>query len=127
MKTGYFAKLKEYVEAGYTPVSIARYAPPFYHGLEYKKLAPPHDLLNDYKHGPHKGDANHFQIEYLGILAELDAKQIIKELEELTGVKEDKIILLCFEKPADFCHRKIAAAMLKVYGDIECEEYENDK
>lgn len=122
MKTGYFYHLKEYESAGYVPVSIARYSPPFYHGLEYKKLAPPYDLLNDYKYGPHKGDVNHFQIEYLGILAGFDAKQIIKDLEELTGVKEDKIILLCFEKPADFCHRKLVAAMLKVYGGIECEE-----
>lgn len=127
MKTGYFAKLKEYVEAGYTPVSIARYAPPFYHGLEYKKLAPPPDILNDYKYGEHKGDTDVFLGRYMSEIAELDAKKVVKELEELTNVKEDKIILLCFEKPRDFCHRHFAAAWLQNCAAIECLEYDYDK
>ena len=126
MKTGYFAKLKEYVEAGYTPVSIARYSPPFYHGLEYKKLAPPPDLLNDYKYGEHKGDTDVFLGRYMSEIAELDAKEVVKELEELTNVKEDKIILLCFEKPRDFCHRHFAAAWLQNCAAIECLEYDYD-
>lgn len=123
MKTGYFYHLKEYESAGYVPVSIARYSPPFYHGLEYKKLAPSYDCLNDYKYGEHKGNADVYIGRYMSELAKLDAKEVVKELEELTGVKEDKIILLCFEKPSDFCHRKLVAAMLKVYGGIECEEF----
>lgn len=124
MKTGYFAKLKEYVEAGYTPVSIARYAPPFYHGIEYKILAPSYDCLNDYKYGEHKGNTDKFLGRYMSELAKLNAKEVVKVLEELTNVKEDKIILLCFEKPEDFCHRHLAAAWLHNCAAIDCEEYE---
>lgn len=126
MKTGNFAKLKEYIEAGYTPVSIARYAPPFYHGIEYKILAPSYDCLNDYKYGEHKGNTDIFLGRYMSELAKLDAKEVVKVLEELTNVKEDKIILLCFEKPEDFCHRHLAAAWLHNCAAIDCKEYEND-
>lgn len=126
MKTGYFYHLKEYESAGYVPVSIARYSPPFYHGLEYKKLAPSYDCLNDYKYGEHKGNTDVYLGRYMSELAELDAKEVVKELEELTKVKEDKIILLCFEKPREFCHRHFAAAWLHNCAAIDCEEYDYD-
>jgi uncharacterized protein YeaO (DUF488 family) len=124
MKTGYFARMKEYEAAGYTPVSIARYAPPFYHGHEYKKLAPSYDCLNDYKYGPNKGNKDRFMIRYFNELPNLTQQQIIKELEQLTGVKEDKIVLLCFEKPGDFCHRHLVADYLMDCTDYEVKEFE---
>lgn len=40
MFTGYFAKLKEYKQAGLTSISISGKAPEWYDGLQYKKLAP---------------------------------------------------------------------------------------
>lgn len=40
MFTGYFAKLKEYKQAGLIPISISGKSPDWYDGLEYKKLAP---------------------------------------------------------------------------------------
>lgn len=110
MYTGYFASLKNYQNDGLTLVSIAAKAPVWYHGAEYKKLAPKWSFFNEWKNGSHKGDndyyTKHFKEE---VLDKLDPAKVIKELEELAGVSSDKIILLCYEKPDDFCHRHLVA------------------
>lgn len=46
------------------------------------------------------------------ILKPLDAWQVVSELEKMTGVDDSKIILLCYEKPKDFCHRHLVAGWL---------------
>ena len=127
MKTGYFAKLKEYEEAGYTPVSISRFKPPFFKGLEYKKVAPSADLLHAYKYGKYKNDFAGYITKYMDGIAQMKATEVVKELEELTKVKEDRIILLCYEKPDNYCHRHYLASWLRTFGDIECKEYDYDK
>lgn len=87
MYTGYFASLKNYQNDDLTPVSIAAKAPVWYHGAEYKKLAPKWSFFNEWKNGSHKGDNDyyikHFKEE---VLDKLDPAKAIKELEELAGV-----------------------------------------
>ena len=39
----------------------------------------------------------------------LDPEQVLKELEGFSGVSEDNIILLCYEKTGTFCHRHLVA------------------
>ena len=116
MYTGYFASLKNYQKNGLTPVSIAAKAPIWYHDAEYKKLAPKWSFFNEWKNGSHKGDNDyyikHFKEE---ILDKLDPAKVIKELEELAGVSSDKIILLCYERPDDFCHRYLVADWFNAY------------
>ena len=51
MFTGYFAKLKEYKQAGLIPISISGKAPEWYDGLEYKKLAPKWAFFQEWKYG----------------------------------------------------------------------------
>lgn len=80
--------------------------------------------MNDYKYGPNKGNKDRFMIRYFNELPNLTQQQIIEELEQLTGVKEDKIILLCFEKPGDFCHRHLVADYLMDCTDYEVKEFE---
>lgn len=119
MYTGYYAQLKKYLADGLYPVSIAGKCPEWYHGAEYKKLAPKWSFFSEWKNGSHKGDNDyyikHFKEE---VLDKLDPAQVIKELEGFTGVSSDKIILLCYEKPGDFCHRHLVADWLNNY----CEE-----
>lgn len=113
MLTGYFAKLKAYQKAGLTPISIAAKAPVWYKGAEYKKLAPKWSFYSEWKNGSHKGDneyyTKHFKEE---VLDNLDPEQVLKELEGFSGVSSDNIILLCYEKSADFCHRHLVADWL---------------
>ena len=123
MYTGYFASLKNYQNDDLTLVSIAAKAPVWYHGAEYKKLAPKWSFFNEWKNGSHKGDndyyTKHFKEE---VLDKLDPAQVIKELEELVGVSSDKIILLCYEKPDDFCHRHLVADWFNAYYKSEREK-----
>ena len=63
-------------------------------------------------------------IRYFNELPNLTQQQIIEELEQLTGVNEDKIVLLCFEKPGDFCHRHLIADYLMDCTDYEVKEFE---
>lgn len=113
MLTGYFAKLKNYQNANLTPISIAAKAPIWYKGDEYKKLAPKWSFYSEWKNGSHKGDndyyTKHFKEE---VLDKLDPEQVLRELEGFSGVSEDNIILLCYEKTGTFCHRHLVADWL---------------
>lgn len=117
MYTGYFAKLKTYTDAGLTPVAISRMQPTFYKGLSYTKLAPTWSILSAFKHPEVVGEEYASKETYIKrfneeILKPLDAWQVVSELEKMTGVDDSKIILLCYEKPTDFCHRHLVASWL---------------
>jgi len=113
MLTGYFARLKDYQKINLTPISIAAKVPSWYKGDEYKKLAPKWSFYSEWKNGSHKGDNDyyikHFKEE---VLDNLDPEQVLKELEGFSGVSEDNIILLCYEKSGTFCHRHLVADWL---------------
>lgn len=126
MWTGYLAKLKEYEKNGLIPVAICGGIPTWYKGLWYKKLAPKWSFFNEYKNGTeHKGDIDyyvqHFNDE---VLKGMTCRQIMADLRKITGVKNDfsKIILLCYEKPGDFCHRHLVADWLTENG-VGCIEW----
>ena len=110
MYTGYFAKLKKYQEAGLVPVSIALKSPDWYHGLEYKQLAPSWDILSAWKSGEYQGDVDYYTQEFNDkILKNRSITTVIHDLTELTNAEPNNIILLCYEKPEDFCHRHLVA------------------
>ena len=90
-----------------------------YFGPAYKKLAPKWEFFNEWKNGSHKGD-NDYYIQHFKdeVLAPLKPEDVIRELSELAGVEPHKIILLCYEKPGDFCHRHLVADWLEEYRDI---------
>lgn len=116
MFTGYYAKMKKYTDAGLIPVSIAGWAPDWYKGLQYKKLAPKWIFFNEWKTGSHKGDNDYYIREFNAqVLDKLDAFAVVSELEKMTGVDDSKIVLLCYEKPKDFCHRHLVANWLTKY------------
>jgi hypothetical protein len=96
-------------------VSIARYAPKWYTGKEYKYLAPHLSLLMDYKNGRVNDEyyTRLFNIE----LNELDPHYVVKKLR-------DNPILLCYEKPSDFCHRFLVAKWF-IKSGYEVKELEN--
>ena len=126
MFTGYFAKLKTYEQNSLIPVAICGKTPSWYNGLWYKKLAPKWTFFNEWKNGTeHKGD-NSYYIQHFNdeVLKDKTCRQVLADLQKLTGVKNDfsKIILLCYEKPGDFCHRHLVADWL-IKNGIECVEW----
>ena len=127
MYTGYFSKVKKYTDAGLVPVAISRMQPSFYKGACYTKLAPSWSILSAFKHPEFVGEEAASKETYIKrfneeILKPLDAWQIVSELEQMTGVDDSKIILLCYEKPTDFCHRHIVADWL-TKNSFETKEY----
>lgn len=116
--TGYYAKLKKYEEAGLTPISIAGKAPEFYKGVQYKKFAPSWHIFSRWK----KKEIENFQytLEFKReILDNLNKEEIKEFLLSFTG----DIILLCYEKSGDFCHRHIVAEWLTNEVGLETKEY----
>lgn len=115
--TGYFARTKQYLEQGLTTVAISGYVPAFYNGLRYKELAPKKATFDKWK----SGEIDNFGYTELykkEVLNNLNPQKVINELS-LLG---DKVILLCYEKSGDFCHRHIVADWLEANG-VVVEEY----
>ena len=109
MYTGYFSKLKKYTVKNLTPVSIALFTPKWYKGFVYLPLAPSYNLLNRYKYN--SISVNDYIIEYNLQLRKLNPIKVRSDLLEFSP-NLDNIILMCYEKSGDFCHRSLAADWL---------------
>lgn len=97
MKTSYFSSKLWH---GKNAVAISRGIPEWYKGRVYKALAPSWDLVRI-------NDTEEYTRRYRNeVLNRLDPKKVYKDLG-------DDAILLCWEKPGDFCHRRIVAEWLE--------------
>jgi len=119
MYTGYFGKMKIYPkDKGYDYVSIAKFNK-FWKGKEYKKLAPPAEIIKI------ENKEVYTKLYYERVLNTLDPKVVYNELGE-------NAVLLCYEKYDDiksgktFCHRNIVAEWLKNKLGVEIKELENE-
>ncbi len=117
MKTSYFA----HKEAISNPdsVAICRGVPSWFKGRIYSPLAPSWELLQQGKRSkipPHVCALEY----YKEVLSLLNPSQVYKDLGE-------NAILLCWEKPGDFCHRRIVAVWLEKKLNVRVHEldYEN--
>lgn len=106
--TSYFAKSANNPKA----VSISVGVPKWYTGRQNRIVAPPWALVDSYKRGlTTKEDYARIYREQLDKLG---------EEKVLCGFQEGDI-LLCWEKPNEFCHRHILAEWLKERGHIVTE------
>jgi hypothetical protein len=113
MQTSYFSNLRKF-PCVTDLVSIAAKSPFEYIGREYKKLAPSWSIFKEYIETGDSGLYTHrFNNE---ILANLDPRTVFEELG-------DSAILLCYEKPGKFCHRRLVAAWLHNNLGIIVEEF----
>lgn len=79
-------------------------------GLRYSRLAPKVGFFTEWKRN---GD-NAFYIRHYNdeVLKPLDRESVLAELAELAGGEDRTVVLMCYEKPEDFCHRHLAAKWL---------------
>ena len=104
MKTSNFKNIKNLK----TFASISLYSPSWYVGAEFKTLAPTKDLLLDFHNGLSKEDYElRFQLE---VLSKLNAKDVFEKITKQCG---NDVVLLCYENPGDFCHRRLVANWLE--------------
>lgn len=110
--TSYYANLKNISLSMYQPISIAGRCHDWYHGLEYKKLAPKKWFFNEWK----TNHDNNFYVRCFHdeVLNNLNKEEVIKELESMSYGRD--VVLLCYEKPGDFCHRHLVAEWI---GDVK--------
>ncbi len=83
-------------------------------GLWYPKLAPKRWFFDEW-------EKDHDNAKYVGrfndeVLRRLSRRAVRDELARLSGGFDRTIVLMCYEKPGDFCHRHLVAGWL---GDVE--------
>lgn len=101
--TSYFANRK--IPEDIVKISISQFPPRGWSGPEYKKLAPPQDLLKKIKEGNCNRDFYIAEFKEK-VLSRLDKEEVKKEFEIISSGRD--IALLCYESlktPDDFCHR----------------------
>ena len=117
--TGYYANVKKYKEAGLVPVAISGTTPKFFDGLTYKEFAPRKEMFQKWKNG--EIDNFEYTEMYKDYLDTLDKEEIKQDFDSPHSCSN--MILLCYEKTGDFCHRHILADWLEENFGYRVEEY----
>ena len=113
--TSYFARTKKLLEMGLRPICVAGYAPKFFFDVQnahfYPDLAPKREWWLEWK-SRFKDDLDSIQSiawyrrKYIDtVLANLNPEKVLSDLG-------DNAVMMCYEKPTDFCHRHIIAEWL---------------
>lgn len=113
--TSYFGNAKALAKAGVMIVSVARWQPRY--------LSVPASML-DVAPTPwmmKEATREQYLESYQRILSQLNAENFIKRLETLSGGRD--VALCCYEKPGEFCHRRLLADFLSLKTGIEIEEF----
>lgn len=106
MYTSCFKNIKKLKSLGYSNfVSIAGKCPDYYHGKEYKKLAPKYYWWKQW-HDENLSNDWYKEQYFNTVLNVLDPVQVFKDVG-------DDAVLLCWESPGHFCHRRLVAQWFK--------------
>ena len=109
--TSYFAKLKKILDEGYFPISITRYPPKGIDVAKLKVFAPSEELLRKIKSG--EIDETEYEKIYRKEMERFDFNLVWEGLEQISEINGKKdLVLLCYEKSGDFCHRHIFASLM---------------
>ena len=111
--TSYFAQLKKLDRVGIVPISIARYSPRFFHGDVLLEVAPVGAMLSM--------NEEEYKIAYREILRKVDVNKLLVKIQVLSKGKD--AALLCYEKPSDFCHRRLLAEWIEKSVGIKVPEW----
>lgn len=110
--TSYFYQVRN-MPSSVVPISIARFSPKWFNGLEFKALAPSELLLQDYKRG--MLSEKEYIARYCGeTLGTLDQFRVYYELQRLSAGRD--VVLCCHEPAGKFCHRFIVTVWLNQEG-----------
>lgn len=137
--TSYFARVKDLPE-NHTSIAICAVVPSWWGGLVYSKVAPPIGLLNTYKRDH---DVDYYINKYTRqILDRTSPKKVLREIYQTLPRKlqlqlkyeegnwwdnpNHHIVLLCYEKSSDFCHRHLLSEWFRENG-IEVREWTNEE
>lgn len=112
--TSYYAKMRNHYSE-FTLVSISTSTPSWFPvGLpKIQELVPGWDLVNGIKSG--SIDWSEYTKRYIAKLETLGRDKVLHLIKQYEALGKD-VVLLCYEKPGDNCHRHILSEWL---GEIE--------
>lgn len=120
--TSYFAKIQK-LPKNFIPVAICGKVPDWYRGLRYKNLAPKYDSFMEWRK---TNDNKVYTEKYINeVLDNLNPHQVVRELKQLVGMDQNPeaiIVLICYEKIGDFCHRHLVSQWF-LKNKIHCYEW----
>lgn len=117
MKTSNFANIAKLVKANEPYAGISLYPPSWYVGPDLKSLAPTPELFHAHSRLTQQQYKEQYQRDVLG---RLDPEKTYNDIVSKYG---DSIVLLCFEKPGDFCHRRLVAEWFEEKLQVEVPEW----
>lgn len=131
--TSYFAKMNKF-PSNMIPVAICGGIPSWYTGKWYRKPAPKLGFFKEWK----QNHDNNFYIEHYNaeVLDQLDYLVVLNQLQMLVPEdirekldapiwwsKDYHLVLLCYEKSGDFCHRHLFADWLNKKAELSITEW----
>jgi len=115
--TSYYGNLRKLRENNIIPVGISLGIPKYFQGHNLRYLAPTYDILKLEKE-------EEYTPAYLMHLEKVDMERLRDDFSIISGNEGGKdIALLCYEKPGEFCHRRLFAEWLKEKTGYEVKEY----
>ena len=110
--TSYFSQIRNFPK-DFVPVAICGSIPEWYKGLWTKMVAPKWGFFQEWK----QNHDNNFYIEHFNkeVLDKITPQDFENKLKEITN-NAKIVILLCYEKPEDFCHRHLVADWMNKAG-----------
>ena len=110
--TSYFGNYQNFGDK--KPVSIALYSPTNFKGIRYIALAPTKEILE------FKNNEDGYTKLFKKKLYKMTASSVYAQLKLFSENKD--VVLLCYEKPPQFCHRHLVAEWLEKELNIEVKE-----
>lgn len=104
-------------------IGISFIVPSWYEGKTLAKLAPTSEMISKITGGsPKRITIEAYTEAYIDLLNErgITPDSLMDELP-------DGAILLCYESPGDFCHRRVLAEWFEDHTNIKIEEWLNEK
>lgn len=110
--TSYFGNRRNFRDL--VPISIALYTPIYFKARRYNILSPSPEILSL------KDNEELYTKKFNDALKSINPMSVFETLEELSHRRD--IVLLCYEKPPQFCHRHLVAEWLEKELGIKVEE-----
>jgi len=103
-------------------IGISFVIPEWYNGATLPKLAPMQAMINTFKRKKDSYMERQFSQRYISLLRSRDIKA-----ESLLEEIPDGSILLCYESPGEFCHRRVLAEWIEHHTGVHIPEWKNEK
>lgn len=116
--TSYFSRAKGLDVTRYFVVSIARFQPKDFFAYPCLALAPSAELLLQYKNGLSRGVYE--ECYRHDVLESQDIHKVFEGLAKLANGRD--IVLCCYERPFQFCHRRLLARYVEEHWHYFIEE-----